>query len=766
MAAWRRRFLAAFARWLAAGVLVVSILPVLLFGSSLLHAPARLAHELRVDVRRLAWRGPPTDAGCSPRFEARALRLARLAGRRARLSWSAPSGARDGGAPVYRVLRAGRVVGQTTRSSIVMRITPGARTTYTVQARYASAGSASAGSACSATLRAALPFRPPGRVSDLRALAGTSSGVLIGWRAAAAGDAPIVGYRVERNGSVVGQTRRLQYGLRISGGRSNRLTVAGVDTLGHVGQSAVLVIGPRGGVQSTPAAGAPLDVPASAPQSAGSHRAPNPPSLLSAVHVSDTSVTLSWQAGSANEGSVKGYLLYEDGQPLGVVEGQIATVALASEREYTFAVRTMDSYGDLSEPTPELEVLTTHTPPPPPSGLSASDVTGESAVLRWSPSTAVSGTIVGYRVFRDEIPVGQTSATEMPLANLAPNSEYQFTVSAVDSLGALSQPTSPVTVHTGAPPPTRGGVQAYVLSSTDESFEDLQSHYEQVGVIYPTYFECGDGGSVLGGDDPLLTRWSLERKIEVLPRVNCQNIPYEEQILNEPAVREQMIDRLAALCQTYGYEGVQIDFEGAPPSEREPFTTFVTLLAERLHAQGDKLSTVVTAKYYNVPTGRAAMYNDAALAGPSDYVFVLDWGIHWTTSGPGSIDEYSWFKRVAEYTATLPDRQKFVLGMPLYGLDWPDGGGPIDPGTAMEYESIVALASQLGATPEWEANAQSPHFSYTENGVGHEVWYVDKQSLEPRAALAQSLGLKVGLWRLGTEDQTIWELPQLGGEGQ
>jgi spore germination protein YaaH len=377
----------------------------------------------------------------------------------------------------------------------------------------------------------------------------------------------------------------------------------------------------------------------------------------------------------------------------------------------------------------------------------------------------VSGEIVGYRVFRDEIPVGQTATPEMTLQNLAPSSEYQFTVSAVDSLGALSAPTAPVTIDTAQPTPTHGNVQAYVLASTDESFDDLQAHYQQVGVIYPTYYECAGGGEVRGSDEPLLTHWALARKIEVLPRLNCQNTAYEEQILGEPAVRERLIDRLAGLCETYGYQGVQIDFEGAQPSERNPFTAFITLLAERLHAQGEKLSTVVTAKYYNVQTGRAAMYDDAALSGPSDYMVVLDWGIHWSTSSPGSIDELPWFKRVAEYTATLPNREKFVLGMPLYGMDWPNGGGPGNPATAMEYASIAALAGQLGVTPEWEPSVASPHFSYTENGVAHEVWYVDRQSLEARAALASSLGLKIGLWRLGTEDQSIWELPQLGGEG-
>ncbi len=731
---------------------------------------------LAVPAASAAWGGAvlPARAAASERAAtspgvcsiraARALKLRRLTGRRARLSWRTPPGAHSasGAGPVYRVLRSTRTVGQTTGRSLVLKITPGRATTFTVQARYV-------GTTCSTRLRTVLAFRAPGKVRALRALAGTDTGVLLGWRAAAAGDAPVSGYRVERDGSVVGQTRRLQFALRISSARSQRLTVAAVDTLGHLGPSAELVLGAHPGAQAPPAALAkPSRVQDSnAEEPSGSSAAPRQPpmapSLLSAVRVSDTSVTLSWQAGSANAGTVKGYLLYKDGQPVGVVEGQITTVALASAREYTFAVRTMDSYGDLSEPTPQLTVLTTHTPPPPPSDLAVSDVTSQTALLSWSPSTAVSGNIVGYRVFRDEIPVGQSSSTEMTLQNLTPSSEYELTVSAVDSLGAVSAPTAPVGFRTEPPLPTHGSVQAYVLASTSESFHDLEAHYQQVGVVYPTYYECGAGGEVTGGDEPLLTRWALERKIEVLPRLNCQNVADEEQILNVPAVRQHLIEQLTALCETYGYNGVQIDFEGAPPSERNPFTAFNTLLAERLHAQGDKLSTVVTAKYFNVPTGRAAMYDDAALSGPSDYMFVLDWGIHWATSTPGSIDELPWFKRVAEYTATLPNREKFVLGMPLYGMDWPNGGGPNNRATAMEYASIVTLADQLGVTPEWEATAASPHFSYSENGVDHEVWYVDRQSLEARAALASSLGLKVGLWRLGTEDQSIWELPQLGG---
>jgi spore germination protein YaaH len=790
-------------------------------------ALAALAPGASAAVTRL--RPAPASASACADHTPRDLRLTRLPSLRARLSWKPPKSI--GGAISYRVQRSGRTVGQTTHGSLVLRVTPGRLVTFSVQAR---SGTGSAG--CWSKLRSKVPFRGPGRVAGVRISARASGKITLSWRAASRGDAPIAGYRVERDAAVVGQTHARSYVLKLSSGRSHRVIVAAVDTRGHLGPaSAALVIAANdqsvaaagAGAPSTPAGlsvaevseqGATVQwlasraggariigyrvyrdgqlvgqtpslsmrlshltfphtyaiavsaIDASKHESARSvplslstaHEAPGGSPLIAAEHVTDTSATLSWQPGTANTGTLAGYMLYKDGAAVGVFHGQSATVALASAREYVFTVRAVDSLGYLSAPAPNVTVVTTHTPPPAPTGLGASEVTSQSARLSWSPSTAVSGEIVGYRVFRDGVPVGQTATPEMALTSLAPSSDYEITVVAVDSLGAISELTPPLTVHTAEPTPTSGTAQAFLLASTDQSFDDLQAHYQQIGVVYPTYYECGAGGEVTGKDDPLVTGWATARRIEVMPRLNCQSSTREAQILNNAETRATLIENLASLCRTYGYQGIQIDFEGAEPSERGAFTAFITALAEKLHSQGDKLSTIVTAKYYNIQSGRAAMYDDAALSAVSDYIFVLDWGIHWTTSGPGSIDEYAWFKRVAEYTATMPNLSKFVLGMPMYGIDWAGGGGSGNPGTPLEYEDIVALASVFGALPEWDSTALSPHFSYTDGaGVQHQVWYTDKQSIGLRTELAASLGLKIGLWHLGSEDQSVWSLPQL-----
>jgi spore germination protein YaaH len=781
-----------------------------------------------------------TTAACVARVPQQ-VRLTRLKGARVRLSWRAPKGA----APVtYRVLRSTHTVGQTRGRSMVVAVRLSRHTTFTIQARYAQAPAA-----CSAVVSSGLSLRPPGQVQGLRVVAHTSTRVSLGWRRVSAGDAPVVGYRVMRDGAVVGEAKHASFSMKLSSARSHRITVVAVDSRGHLGKPSRAVVIAADGSEVPGAGGkahartvlpgapgAPSDLsvsevadqgativwvasqpgaapvtgyrvyrdeelvarpagtsfrlthlsskrayeitvsavdaagregPASSPvRVSTTHTAPSAPVRLSAPNVTDSSAALSWAPGKASSGTLEGYLLYQDGQPKGLVPGTGTTVALASRHSYLFTVRSRDSWGYLSTPSNDLPVVTTHTPPSTPGGLSASEVTYQSATVQWGPSTPVSGQIIGYRVFRGEVAVGQTEGTSMALSSLAPSSEYQVTVEAVDSLGAVSPPTAPLVIHTAEPPPTHGNVQAFLLATTDQSFDDLQAHYQQIGVVYPTYYECGAEGTIEGSDDPLVTQWSEARRIAVMPRLNCQNPAQETQILNNASTREKVIQGLVSLCETYGYQGIQIDFEENKPTDRAPFTAFITQLAARLHALGDKLSTIVTAKTYNIQSGRAAMYDDAALSVPSDYVFVLDWGLHWTTSAPGAMDDLPWSTKVAEYTATMPNKSKFVLGVPLYGIDWAAAGGAANPGTPLEFEDIMGLESEYGITPQWEPVAAAPYFKYTDaNGIVHTVWYTDQQSLQKRLELATSLGLGVGLWHLGSEDQSVWNLSGLGGGG-
>jgi spore germination protein YaaH len=389
-------------------------------------------------------------------------------------------------------------------------------------------------------------------------------------------------------------------------------------------------------------------------------------------------------------------------------------------------------------------------------------VTASRVRLSWPAARRRSGGLAGYRIFRDGLPVRQVRGRVGVDRDLASATRYRFTVAAIDTQGYMSASTVPVTVTTARPPPSQGRAHAFLLASTGESFRDLQRHYTRIGTLYPTYFDCrASDGAITGRDDPLVTGWSQLRGILVLPRFNCQREDTLHRILTEEGVRSATLLELVELVREHGYDGINIDFENGAAADRDALTSFVSDLGDRLHAIGKRLSVEVSAKYEHTTTGRSGLYDYAALGRAADYVFVMNWGWHWATSVPGAPDDMELSRRVADYVAGMPNRSRFVLGTHLYGMDWPGGGGPANKATALEHADVQSLVARQGASPVLDPVADAWVFTYTENGVHHEAWYPDAQTIARRVRLARDRGLGIGFWRLGREDERIWDDPLL-----
>jgi spore germination protein YaaH len=543
-------------------------------------------------------------------------------------------------------------------------------------------------------------------------------------------------YRLVRNGKVVGQTARRRMTVRVSVGRTYRFRVK--------------VVLPGGRV--TPCPGL-LSAHPGRP-------VPTAPRDLAAANVSDTAATLSWTPGRVRSGRVAGTRIYRDGEPLRQVRGSSTSVALAPRRSYVFTARTVDSSGAVSPASAGVTLTTGHRAPGSPQGLAVGAVSDSRADLAWQPGAAGSGRVAGYRVYRDGTLLFQVPGTAASITGLAAAHSYSVSVAAVDSQGYISELTAPVSVTTALPAPAQGRTHAFLLASTGQSFNDLQAHYDRIGTLYPTYYECAGDGSISGGDDPLVTGWAQLRAIRVLPRVDCQSPARLHQILTDPATRAAVLTQLGDLAAAHGYDGLNIDFEAGMATDRDALTSFAGELAAILHGQGKRLSVAVSATTKVATTGRAGFYDYAALGAVADTVFVMGWGKHWSTSVPGALADLPWATAVANFVATMPNKGRYVLGAGLYGMDWAAGGGPAHPATALEWSDVQSLIASVGATPILDPLANAPHFSYTDPaGVGHDVWYTDAGNLDALIRLAADRGLGFGVWRLGREDPAIWDHP-------
>jgi spore germination protein YaaH len=546
-------------------------------------------------------------------------------------------------------------------------------------------------------------------------------------------------YRVLRNGHVVAQTHR----------RALRLGVR----LGHVQRFAVVPLTGRGRASRCVA---------SARIKVSYHNPGTPLDLV--VTGGEGGLRVSWRRGARGDGRLAGYRLLRDGAMVGQTAATSWALAGAANRSYRFAVAAVDSRGHASRPSKAVTIVTGHTPPAPPVGVTILPVSDSAIGVTWTPTRVDAGRVVGYRVLRDGLIARQVAGTSYVLSNLAPSTDYRIAVVAVDSLGYASAPSNAVVARTQDPVPTTGRAQAFLLASTYASFADFMTHYRQIGVVYPTYFDCTGGGALAGVDDPLVTQWAQARQVKVLPRVNCQRTAVVHQILTDPGTRSAWLDRLTTLVADQGYDGISIDFEAGPASDRAALSSFIDALAARLHADGKLLSICVSPKVRESFTHpRNGIFDYAHLAQAADWVFVMAWGLHWATSGPGAQDDATWTHQVADYVATMPNPSKFAYGTNLYAMDWPSGGGASHPATAYEYDDIVPRLPSLGASVVLDPASDAYHATYTDaGGAPHDVWYPDQGTIGHRIRVAQQDGLgAVGFWRLGREDQRVWDDPLL-----
>jgi spore germination protein YaaH len=566
---------------------------------------------------------------------------------------------------------------------------------------------------------------------------GTTRGILSWTKPRKAPKSPR--YRVYNGKAVVGQTGRTQRLVRVSFGRKYRFKVRVLTHQGHTtGCSATKVVSV---VYANPTMPAPVDV----------------------TELGPGKVRLSWPASTGTEAKVTGYRLYRDGA-LHQKPGATATdVQLKQGQTSQYAVEAVDARGHASTRSPAVTVNADHHAPAAPAAVTATNVSDRAVTLSWA---APAGQIGGYRIYRDGVPLRQVAGTTATVDNLYATHTYSFTVVAVDSFGYLSAPSQAIGVTTGSPEPTHGRAHAFLLASTDRSFQDFQEHYREIGTVYPTYYDCDLKTAALAGkDDALITAYAKARKVEVLPRFNCQSTTVVHKILTDPATRAQWLDAVAAVVDQYGYDGANIDFEAGAAADRGAYTAFVTDLADRLHAKGKKLSLAVSAKSWDQPNHpRSTIFDYVALAQHADYIFVMAWGVHWATSAPGAQDDIQWVHQVVDYIATIPNHERFVLGMQLYAMDWADHPATGERALTYEHADAIARAQSFGATPVLDPVSDAWHFTYiAADGRSRQVWFTNAATEAHRIQYATDHGMGFGFWRLGNEDQALWDDPQLAG---
>ncbi|HWO01219.1 MAG TPA: polysaccharide deacetylase family protein, partial [Blastocatellia bacterium] len=219
--------------------------------------------------------------------------------------------------------------------------------------------------------------------------------------------------------------------------------------------------------------------------------------------------------------------------------------------------------------------------------------------------------------------------------------------------------------------------------------------------------------------------------------------------------RARCVGQLVSYANDNDFAGISIDFENVLDESQPGLIQFTNELAAALHRAGREVAI-------SVPVDNDS-FDYRKLSAPVDYVILMAYDQHYSGSEPGPIAGLDWFENMLRLRQVDVPASKTIVAIGNYAYDWKEGAEPEV--RTFEEAVLTALESSDPDGPaikiQLDPVSLNPMFEWIEEEDGkekrHQVWMLDAVSAFNQVAVSRLLGARgVALWRLGSEDPSLW----------
>ncbi|MGC1650647.1 MAG: glycosyltransferase [Candidatus Sulfotelmatobacter sp.] len=320
------------------------------------------------------------------------------------------------------------------------------------------------------------------------------------------------------------------------------------------------------------------------------------------------------------------------------------------------------------------------------------------------------------------------------------------------------------------------------------SFSSLRAYAHQIDMLYPDwvhvltadgrlqgvddqtnkYFDVVQGSTVLPVDDRVMPFLKAEDPaMEVFPIVNnfdgANWVGDIAGFLNNPGARALFRQQASQFLSSGHYRGLMIDFETFPQSAQKGYVALLQELSGDLHGRGMKLYVAVQAhnNEYDYPSIAAAV----------DGVVLMNYDEHYPGAASGPVSSQDWFVQNLTFAKSVIPQEKIICAIANYGYDWvlKPKKGKLPPevhDSSVSVQDAWLAARDSEEDVNFDDDAMNPHFSYLdEHSYRHDIWFLDAVTALNHMRAAQNLGIQTfALWRLGSEDRSLWRVWDVPGD--
>ena len=239
-----------------------------------------------------------------------------------------------------------------------------------------------------------------------------------------------------------------------------------------------------------------------------------------------------------------------------------------------------------------------------------------------------------------------------------------------------------------------------------------------------------------------------------LPEEGSWDSDRVENIIADDEKMNKHIRDIRSLLKRLNFDGVTIDYESVDANQRQNFSKFVDKLSLALDKDEKYVEVALHPKKGIFPTQYAFQDWETLGKGSVDRIYIMAYEEHYDEGEPGPVASFPWVTQIVNYAKNQDfDHSKLLLGIPLDGYDWDTDSD--DAANGLTFEEVEQLLDDQDESVSWDDKLRSPYFEYDT----HEVWFENARSFEEKIKLAKENGLGgITLWRLGGEDEKIWDV--------
>ena len=288
----------------------------------------------------------------------------------------------------------------------------------------------------------------------------------------------------------------------------------------------------------------------------------------------------------------------------------------------------------------------------------------------------------------------------------------------------------------------------------NKQLQQVLEDAEGINVISPTWFSLTDNeGSYksLASKDYVDTCHELGIQVWALLD-NFSSDVQSEVLLASTTTRRKLINSLMADVETYGLDGLNMDFESLKPEAGIHYVQFLRELSISCREKG----IVLSVDNY-VPAAYNSFYDREEQGIVADYVIIMGYDEHYAGSEAGSVASYNYVKNGIESTLESVPKEKVINGVPFYTRIWTEKDSQMT-SKAVGISEAKKWVNDNNVELYWQEELGQYYGELLTPSGNSYIWLEEEESLGIKMDLIKEYDLAgVACWKLGLQDEEAWE---------